>query len=247
MLAREHVPEIIPDRPGWDTLRAMEDERALFLAWCDGDKKAGAALFDRHYEPLARFFHNKVDESASSDLVQATFLACTEARARFRGDSTFRTFLFAIAHNLLRGHYKARRREAARVLFADAARSALPPESEDTPDFAEMCSADLAPSPSSLFRANEEQRLVLEGLRRIPIECQEVLELHYWEHMETTEIADIIGVPQGTVKSRLQRGRRILAEKLERLTTSKSVLESTLSDLDGWARGLRERLERKGP
>ncbi len=238
----------------------MEDERALYLAWCDGDKKAGAALFDRHYEPLARFFHNKVDESASSDLVQATFLACTEARARFRGDSTFRTFLFAIAHNLLRGHYKARRREAARVLFSDSPRAAfaggrgldaalgtLPPESEDSPDFAEMCSADLAPSPSSLFRANEEQRLVLEGLRRVPIECQEVLELHYWEHMETTEIADIIGVPQGTVKSRLQRGRRILAEKLERLTTSRSVLESTLSDLDGWARGLRERLGRQGP
>lgn len=217
----------------------MDDERALYLAWCDGDKKAGAALFDRHYEPIARFFHNKVDEAASADLVQATFLACTEAKDRFRGDASFRTFLFAIAHNLLRKHYKKRRHEAART-------APPPAEVDEGPDFAEACAAELAPSPSSIFRAREEQRLVLEGLRRIPVECQEVLELHYWERMETAEIADIIGVPQGTVKSRLQRGRRLLGEKLEKLSASPGVLQSTLSDLDGWARGLRERLSGRG-
>lgn len=220
----------------------MVDERALYLAWCDGDRKAGAELFDRHYEPLARFFHNKVDESASADLVQAAFLACTESKDRFRGDATFRTFLFAIAHHLLCAHYKSRRREALHRASPWQKRAPLASESDDGADFAEICSADLAPSPSSIHRAGEEQRLVLEGLRRIPIECQEVLELHYWEQMETAEIADVIGVPQGTVKSRLQRGRRLLAEKLSRLTTSKDVLRSTLSDLDGWARGLRERL-----
>jgi len=210
----------------------MDDERALFLAWCDGDKRAGARLFDRHYEPIARFFHNKVDEATRADLVQATFLACTEAKDRFRGDASFRTFLFAIAHNQLRKHYKKQRSEGAR-------RSA--PQG-DGPDFAEVSVADLAPSASSLFRAREEQRLVLEGLRHIPIECQEVLELHYWERMETAEIAEIIGVPQGTVKSRLQRGRRLLQEKLEKLALSADLLASTLSDLDGWAQGLRERL-----
>lgn len=214
----------------------MVDERALYLAWCDGDRKAGAELFDRHYEPLARFFHNKVDESASADLLQATFLACTEAKDRFRGDSSFRTFLFAIAHNHLRAHYKSRRRAAARM--------SAPPASdvEGEPDFGEICAAELAPSPSSIFRSSEEQRLVLEGLRRIPVECQEVLELHYWERMETAEMADVLGVPQGTVKSRLIRGRKLLAEKLSKIEMSKDVLESTLSDLDGWARGLRERL-----
>ncbi len=83
---------------------------------------------------------------------------------------------------------------------------------------------------------------MLEGLRRIPVECQEVLELHYWERMETAEIAEIIGVPRGTVKTRLQRGRRLLASRLERLSASPHVLRSTLSDLDGWAQGLRDRL-----
>lgn len=214
----------------------MDDERALYLAWCDGDRSAGAALFDRHYEPLARFFHNKVDDAASGDLVQATFLACTESRDRFRGDASFRTFLFAIAHNLLRKHYRARRHEVARTAPVPAH------EADEGPDFAEVCAADLSTSASSIFRAKEEQRLMLEGLRRIPVECQEVLELHYWERMETAEIAEIIGVPQGTVKTRLQRGRRLLGERLERLEASPDVLRSTLSDLDGWAQGLRDRL-----
>lgn len=212
----------------------MNDERALYLAWCDGDKKAGAALFDRYYEPIARFFHNKVEEAASADLVQATFVACIEAKDRFRGDSGFRTFLFAIAHNLLFKHYRKRR--------TDAARPGHGAQEGSDPDFAEVSAADLAPSASTMFRAKEQQRLVLEGLRRIPMECQEVLELHYWEQMDTSEIADIIGVPQGTVKSRLARGRKLLGEKLERLSASREILESTLSDLDGWAQGLRERL-----
>src|SRR4051794_32823011 len=86
------------------------DDRALFEAWCDGDRAAGASLFDRHYEAIARFFRNKVDDASSSDLVQSTFLACTEGRERFRGASSFRTYLFSIAHHLLQKHYDRRRR-----------------------------------------------------------------------------------------------------------------------------------------
>lgn len=214
----------------------MDDEHRWFLAWCAGDRKAGAALFDRHYEPVARFFHNKVDDAAAADLVQSTFLACTEAKGRFRGDASFRTFLFAIAHNLLFKHYRKGRVSAARA--APSAASC----DEEEPDFSELSAAEMTPSPSSLLRGKEEQRLVLEGLRRIPVECQEVLELHYWERMETAEIAEIIGAPQGTVKSRLQRGRRLLGEKLSKLSASAELLESTMSNLDGWAQGLRERL-----
>lgn len=214
----------------------MDDDYALFLAWHRGDKKAGAVLFDRHYEPIARFFHNKVDDAASADLVQSTFLACTEAKDRYRSDASFRTFLFSIAHNLLRKHYRTRRLAAARTAANDVT------DSDGSLDFAEVCAFDLAPSPSSIVRAKEEQRVILESMRRIPIECQEVLELHYWEHMDTAEIAEILNVPQGTVKSRLQRGRRLLEEKIEKLSTSEALLKTTLSNLDGWARALRERL-----
>jgi RNA polymerase sigma factor (sigma-70 family) len=202
----------------------MRDDRALFDAWCQGDRAAGAELFDRHYEPLARFFHNKVDETSSADLVQRAFLACTEGRDRFRGDAGFRTYLFGIAHNLLRKHYQQKRADPGAI------------------DFDEECSFDLAPSASTLARAKEEQRLLLEALRRIPIDCQEALELHYWEQMTTAEIAEVVGVPEGTVKSRLQRGRRLLEAKIRTLTSSRELLASTLDDLDRWAADLRARV-----
>jgi RNA polymerase sigma-70 factor (ECF subfamily) len=202
----------------------MSTDRELFDAWCQGDRAAGAALFDRHYEPLARFFHNKVDEGASADLVQATFLACTEGRERFRGEASFRTYLFSIAHNLLRKHYERRRGDPGPI------------------DFDQTCAVDLAPSASTFARARQEQRLLLEALRHIPVDCQEVLELHYWEQMGTVAIADVVGVPEGTVKSRLQRGRRLLDDRLRSLATSRELLTSTLDNLEQWAAELRDRL-----
>lgn len=195
----------------------------LFSAWCNGDREAGQTLFDRHYAGIARYFHNKTDDAAQGDLIQGTFLACTEAKARFRGEGSFRTFLFSIAHNLLCKHYRDRR-------------------TSEPLDTSRTAAAELAPTASAIVAAREEQRILLQALRTIPIDCQEVLELHYWEQLTMVEIADIVEAPVGTVKSRLQRGRRLLEEQLAALATSPAVLESTLSGLDDWARDLRERV-----
>ena len=195
----------------------------LFAAWCGGDRAAGQTLFDRHYAGIARYFHNKVDDAVQADLIQATFLACTEARERFRGEGSFRTFLFSIAHNLLCKHYRDRK-------------------VSEPIDLSRTAAADFAPTASAVVAAREEQRILLQALRRIPIECQEVLELHYWEQLTTAEIADVVDTPAGTVKSRLQRGRRLLEEQLALLAHSPAVLESTLSGLDDWARDLRDRV-----
>lgn len=202
----------------------MRSDAELFAAWCEGDRIAGSTLFDRHYAAVARFFHNKVDDAARSDLIQNTFLACLEARARFRGDSSFRTYLFSIAHNLLYKHFRGRGPAA------------------DSLDLEVLTAADLAPSASQLVRVRQEQRLLLEALRRVPVDCQEVLELHYWEELTTYEIADVVGVPHGTAKSRLQRARRLLEEQLTKLAGSPALLESTISSLDAWACDLRGRL-----
>jgi len=199
----------------------MPSDGDLFDAYCGGDRRAGATLFDRHYAAVARFFHNKVDPSASADLAQSVFLACTSSRDRFRRDASFRTYLFAIAHNLLRKHYERSRR--------------APPGQ----DIDELRIADLAPSPSSNARAKEEHRMLLAGLRALPLACQVVLELHYWEELSVTEIAQVVAVPEGTVKSRLQRGRRLLEERLQELASSKELLSSTLDDLERWAQDLR--------
>ena len=78
-----------------------DDDFALLEAWRRGDRVAGAVLFERHYECVARFFHNKVSEEAQEDLLHDTFEGCLKAVARFRGQARFRNFLFAIARNVL--------------------------------------------------------------------------------------------------------------------------------------------------
>ncbi len=203
---------------------AMVDDLSLFAAWQGGDRQAGEALFERYYDALARFFHNKVSESVTADLIQNTFLACVEGRQRIVGTAGFRGYLFGVAHNLLRRHYRSRRKQG------------------DSLDLDRVSAHELEPSMSQVLGARQEQRLLLEALRRIPIDCQIVCELHYWEQLSTQEIAEILAVPAGTVKSRLQRGRRLLEEQLAALASSAELLQTTLSNLEKWAADLRGRI-----
>jgi RNA polymerase sigma factor (sigma-70 family) len=83
----------------------MTDDRELLLAWRTGDAVAGQHLIERHLESVHRFFSNKVP-GATDDLVQKTFLACVEAVEAYEGRASFRSYLFAIARNVLFRHYR---------------------------------------------------------------------------------------------------------------------------------------------
>lgn len=196
-----------------------DSDARLVEAWRGGDREAGKRLFERHYAGVARFFRNKVGE-AGPDLIQRTFLACVEGRERFRQESSFRSYLFSIAYKIVCKYYRERRRDAGRV------------------DFEEESAHSLS-SPISAVAARQEQRLLLEGLRRLPVDYQVVLELHYWEGMSATELADVLGIPVGTAKTRLRRGRELLEERLRELSASAVLLQSTLANLDAWAAQLR--------
>ena len=87
----------------------MADDAELLEQWRAGDRKAGEALFDRHFDAVARFFRNKVDRGID-DLIQRTFLACVESRDRFRGDSSFRTYAFAVGRHVLGKPGRSKRR-----------------------------------------------------------------------------------------------------------------------------------------
>lgn len=205
---------------GPDTASDLE----LLDAWRAGDRAAGSALFKRHYAAVMRFFRAKVDAGHLDDLIQRTFLACVEGAGRFRGEGSFRGYLLGIAYHRLCKHYRSAARERARI------------------DFASVSACDLAPSPSEVHTQRREQRLLLEALRRLPLDVQTALELHYWEGMTGAEIAAVLELPLGTAKARIRRGRELVERELGRLNESPALLESTLSDLEGWARGLRDRL-----
>src|SRR5262249_33855997 len=78
----------------------MDSDLALLQSWRAGNKQAGEDLFTRHFTDIYRFFEHKAGDAAD-ELAQQTFMACVAGRDSFRGQSTFRTFLFAIARNQL--------------------------------------------------------------------------------------------------------------------------------------------------
>ncbi len=186
----------------------------LLDAWAAGDRDAGDELFRRHFAGLYRFYAGKVRGDVE-DLVQSAFLACLEGRASFRREASFRTYLFAVARRLLYKHFRSKSRRGEI-------------------DFSVTSLQDLGPSPSTGLRAKRHQRLLLEALRAIPLELQIALELHYWEELSGPDIAAVLEIPEGTVRSRLRRAQEALREQFTRLAESPEELESTLGDADRW-------------
>ncbi|HLT40635.1 MAG TPA: sigma-70 family RNA polymerase sigma factor [Enhygromyxa sp.] len=199
----------------------------LLDAWRDGDAEAGEALYLRHYRPVARFFRNKVGPDRVADLIQETFVASVEGRERIHDSSRFRAYLLRIAYRVLCRHLRETYRR---------------PESE----LDSISVADVDPTPSTIIARAQEQRLLLEGLRVIPVNYQTVLELHYWEELTTNEIAEVLGIPPGTARSRLQRAREALEAAMASIARSREVLDSTLTRLDDWAADCGRELAKTG-
>lgn len=208
-------------------MRAVATDFELLDAWRAGDASAGNELFRRYFDAMYRFFRNKVSTGVD-DLIQRTFLACVEKRDTYRGDASFRTFLFAIARLELFAAYRRKNRLARET---DVGLSSV---------------HDLAPSPSRIAADRQEQRLIVEGLRRIPLDTQIALELYYWEDLTAPDIADVLDVPVGTVRSRIRRGKELLGEQVRRLAAAGQLPEHSAADLERWARELRAQVQPDG-
>jgi RNA polymerase sigma-70 factor (ECF subfamily) len=171
------------------------DDASLLRAWVAGDDAAARILVDRYTPKLRRFFGNKVATvEDANDLMQQTFLACTKSAPEFRGDSSFFTFLLTLARNKLVDYYAVKRRQ---------------PELADVDD---VSVADLCPGPSTLVARDQRERLLIEGLRRLPLHDQELLEYRFWLDLKTSEIAEILKLNENAVKSRIRRAKGRLAE-----------------------------------
>jgi RNA polymerase sigma-70 factor (ECF subfamily) len=197
-------------------------DEQLVARWRAGDREACAELFGIYYDGVARFFRNKVPGQAD-DLIQRTFLRCFEGIERLNDPAKFRSFLFAIAHNLLREHLRER------------VHAPLDLESQRA--------IDLDPTPSALLVAREQQRLLIIALRHVPLAHQIVLELRYWEQMSGAEIAEVLAEPIGTIKTRLRRARQLLEQAVSELAQSPASLSVSLAELERWAAGVADALD----
>ena len=191
----------------------------LFAAWRQGNAAAGNTLARRHYEPVLRFFEYRTGQAAE-DLVQRTFAACAASLAAYRGDGSFRGFLFGIARNVLLNHLRSRR--------YDDAMSRL-----DGPD------DDLSRTGmSTIVARRDEQRVLLQALVALPEELQTPLVLFYWEDLKAKEFASALGCLPSTARGRLARARDALRGHIEEFASSSSTRERLAADVDSWLRSL---------
>jgi RNA polymerase sigma-70 factor (ECF subfamily) len=197
----------------------------LLEAWRSGDETAGDRLVRDNFDLLWRFFRHRAPMDVS-DLIQQTFLGCAESKDRALQGSSFRAYLLGIARRVLVAHLRRGRHPAFEAWETDA-----------WPDHE-------APSPGSVLRLQEQERLLLSALQRLDLDLQLVIELSYWEELTTAETATVLGVAPGTVRSRLTRARRKLADEVERLQASGVAADTSPRALSRWAHSIRWYLNR---
>lgn len=189
-------------------------DEELLAAWGAGDDSAAAGLIDRHFEDLYRFFAGKVGDEAE-ELIQATLVGCLENRGTHSEIRSFRAYLFGVARNRLFDHFRRQRKAEA----VDPLESSL---------------ADLQTPASERIARNEEERFVLEALRRIPLESQLLIELYYWQSLSGPELAHVFEIPEGTLRGRLRRAKDLLREQVDHVTRTGIALDDTLTRLADW-------------
>jgi len=134
----------------------------------------------------------------ADDLSQDVFLKVFEKLHTYRGQSTVKTWILSITYNAVRDHWRSawlRKVTLQERLFRK----------------------ESAPSAEAEFLADDSTKALWDAVLTLPLKLREVLLLHAHHQLALAEIADVLNISQGTVKSRLFRARARVAEQLKRL------------------------------
>ena len=174
-----------------ETTAPSASDEELMLGFIRGSCGAFDVLFSRYKQALYGFFRRRVfDPAHAEELTQETFVGVLRASTRYAPDARFRTYLYAIALNILRAD---RRKAAFRNMFWAAPRNATEPSVRNTLD-------------SDLF--------VRQALTKLENTDREILLLREFEQLSYAEISELLHLPVNTVRSRLFRARTALREVL---------------------------------
>jgi RNA polymerase sigma-70 factor, ECF subfamily len=175
--------------------RANTDE-GLVEKIASGNRLAMQVLFTRHqariYRFLLRFVH---DPALAEDLTSDVFLSVWQQAHRFEARSAVTTWLLAIAR------YKA---------LAELRRRGEPPMDEKIPEM-----SDPADDPEAAFEIKHRGEILRKCLTRLTREHREIIDLVYYHEKSVQEVAEIVGIPGNTVKTRMFYARRKLSELLQ--------------------------------
>lgn len=189
--------------PHIPALATEQEDMQLVAASQAGDQDAFAQLVQLHqrrvFNLIFRMLH---DYDEANEVTQETFLAAWQGLPSFRGDARFSTWLYRIAYNCCLKQLENRKRDKVLQAFIQQEEQLLQQDNRDAQMSAELES-----------RGN--QALVREYLFQLPAKYRIVLILRHLQEMTYEEMAEILTVPIGTIKTHLFRARHLLRERLE--------------------------------
>lgn len=200
---------------GADGRSASDHDRELVRRARDGDRHALEELVQRHYRSvfnLAYRLSNNYDDA--QDIVSEAFIRVHNALGSFRGDAHFTTWLYRIVKNVFLDERKKQRIRSHSSLEEMV-------ELEDTSISRQV--EDPQPGPEWLVERHERVDVIQQAVLGLPKNQRLMIALYHFQHRSYEEIAEIMDLPIGTVKSRLNRARLALKNKLH---PSRELLES---------------------
>lgn len=191
------------------------DDETLVRQCQHGDPEAMGCLIakyqDRVYNSILKICTNRDD---AAELTQDTFVKVLESISSFRGKSSFYTWLFRVAVNLTLNHCRRRLKFSPTSLDATGDK-----DDADAIRLSQLLADSKGQDPSAAAQQKELVKLVTEMIGKLSENHRVVLILRDIEQMSYDEIADVLEIEKGTVKSRLNRARNALRELLETVLT----------------------------
>ncbi|MHC4821449.1 MAG: RNA polymerase sigma factor [Planctomycetota bacterium] len=176
------------------------DSVELMERFRSGDRAALDALVDRHHASLIRYFHAQGrDRALAEDLAQEVWVRIVRHREKYQARARFQTYMFHIARNLWIDKYRSRK-SAPGMISAD-----LPVGGDGAGEGAPLGSLipGKEPEPGETASVHEEADRVHRAVDRLPEHLRSVFELGEVQGLRYAEVSEILGIPVGTVKSRM--------------------------------------------
>jgi len=176
---------------------AGDDARLIAASWAQ--PALFAQLFDSHFAAVYGFCGRRVGWQDAEDLAGETFRRAFEHRRRYDPScADARPWLYGIALNIMRDYFRSARRRGVAYGRFEATTSGTV--------------ADFAPASAAVIDARRELASVAAALAVLPTGEVDALLLHVWEGLSYEQVAVALGIPVGTVRSRISRVRRRLRE-----------------------------------
>ncbi|MEX2671994.1 MAG: RNA polymerase sigma factor [Phycisphaeraceae bacterium] len=200
------------DPSGQQNPTTMSDEQ-LVESYRRGQIEVFEVLINRYRSELLNFLLRFTgDRTAAEDVFQETFLQVHLSAETFDTDRNFKPWLFTIASNKARDYMRKRARRPAAPLDAPVGGAG----GEGGQTFVDLLEGDL-PLPDQKLQENELQALVQRTIDQMPDHLREILVLSYFQRFSYNEIADMLQIPLGTVKSRLHTAVATFAKLWKRV------------------------------